>query len=1559
MQGVFGAAMSQSRRSVLRAVLLFCLLHHGVLWADSITASSSTCQSATGIGTQSWSNAARVVASDDSYATASVNDGQVTNWLQCTGYGFSLPSHANISGIAVDIERQVSNTNGADAAVRLVKGGVIGVTDRSDAANYPIGSDGTVAHGGSNDLWGTTWTPANINASNFGVAFAAKKNGTSGNARTLYIDYIRITVSYTLPTRSCVSVANGNWNTAATWNCGAGPGDGPPLYPDNVTINGHTVSVDTSPTVASLTNNSGTLQQSGAVVRSLTVSGAFNNNGTVVDNGGSGSFDLVIGGALTNNGTAFTADNLSVGGATTNNAALTVRSGFVAGGDVTSNNSASFTVANLTFQKSGTQAATFYGSANSVGNFTVNSGTTVSSTNYSSLNLTGTLTNNGTLTLPNTTWTFNGSSAQSVAGTSDSALGNMVLNNAAGLTLNRNVTVAGSLTLTSGKVSTGNYFLDASGTVCPTGLNGGSASSYVIGNLRLRFPNYGATCIYPVGDPSVYAPITVTFPWFAGITGGTLTGSTVGGQHPQIGTSGINSLADVKRYWVLGAAGDTLTSLPVGGSYNATFQFVSNDIIGGALVENFAASRYTSAAWTVPVISLSGYTSNTASVNGMTAFGSYVVGQPGAANPGQCSVPSFVPAGVTCYCDSFTGSNMASGIFNSKWTVSTLGPTAFTPAFVSGRLRLTDNNNNEATSATLGAIFPAAGNYISVEFRQFAYNSTTNPGADGIAVTLSDYAVSPNPGAFGGSLGYAQKTGIVGFAGGWLGVGFDEYGNYTNPTEGRIDGPGFLAQVVGVRGSYVTGGTLYSQGYPYLAKSVVQTGSNTIDNRTSTVASRGYYYQVVIDARNYTPANKTALIQVNRDNSCSTDFCPTTGYTNLLSPFDAYAPGFTPTTTQVAVPDYWQLSFTGSTGGSTNIHEIGGLRVCAQTIVPPSGTVASGFNAIDSALSNTPINVQQAGAHIYTKLVGTDFRLNIAVLNSTATAVDTTYAATSNKNVTVELIDNSTSSNQSTACSAKTGVIGAPLSMTFSATDKGFKLSPIFNVASAYQNVIVRIKDGTTTGCSTDSFAIRPSSLTSVTAKSGTTTLVASSNGVSTTTTVAAGANFTLTTTASPAANYNGTPSIATTKVTDFVSGNTSAPLSCAFGMGDTSTGVARATCQYNEVGYFSLAADAVIDSSFTLVDQAKGDCLGNSSSNTIDSNGKYGCNIGSPTATSWGRFIPDHFALSAVALTNRNELGSCSSRNTDGYTYMGEPLGVAFSLTARAAGGSTTANYDFAKGYSRLTVGNWLTGGGGAPLDSNSLNLWGLDNPASPATKTTFASGTGTRFAFTGTAASANCTGTPVNRWCAGVANFSGALTLSRAAAPDGPFNSFALGIAPRDLDSVVLQGSALNLDVDQDASHASERANLGATSMRFGLLQLTTAYGSELLPLAVRTEARYWNGTAFILNGQDNCTAIQADNVAAARVSGVSSATLASPSVTAISAGRGGLRFATPGVRSTFRICVDAGSDANCAATTTANLGYLTGRWDGSASYDRDPSARAAFGLNRGAYLYYRENY
>src|SRR5262249_32588212 len=140
------------------------------------------------------------VSSNNSYATATV-DGTTTNYLRCLSYGFNIPSGATIVGIEVNVERKSSRTsNGGseDAAMRLVKGGTIQTTDRSSGTTYPTG-DVVETHGSPTDLWGTTWTPADINSTNFGAAFAATKPSGGGNSHTISVDHMQVTVYYPLP----------------------------------------------------------------------------------------------------------------------------------------------------------------------------------------------------------------------------------------------------------------------------------------------------------------------------------------------------------------------------------------------------------------------------------------------------------------------------------------------------------------------------------------------------------------------------------------------------------------------------------------------------------------------------------------------------------------------------------------------------------------------------------------------------------------------------------------------------------------------------------------------------------------------------------------------------------------------------------------------------------------------------------------------------------------------------------------------------------------------------------------------------------------------------------------------------------------------------------------------------------------------------------------------------------------------------------------------------------------------------------------------------------------
>ena len=264
----------------------------------------------------------------------------------------------------------------------------------------------------------------------------------------------------------------------------------------------------------------------------------------------------------------------------------------------------------------------------------------------------------------------------------------------------------------------------------------------------------------------------------------------------------------------------------------------------------------------------------------------------------QSSINDYaVPPPLTCFDDGFDSAQ----INPDNWVVAQRNNSTL-PSVQNGRLRLTQNVTDQATSATFQRLFPGAGNLVTVEFDQFAYKTFGTSGADGMAVVLSDATLTPQPGAFGGPLGYGYKPGISGFAGGWLGVGLDEYGNYAN--EGGNYNLGSRPQAVSIRGS--GSGT---SGYNYLAG----TASNLnppVDSGTN--GNRPHRYRITVDSR----TAGSSLTKVERDTG--------SGYSTLVGPIN-----MTSQSGQAAVPANFLLSLTGSTGSVTNFHEIDNVRICA------------------------------------------------------------------------------------------------------------------------------------------------------------------------------------------------------------------------------------------------------------------------------------------------------------------------------------------------------------------------------------------------------------------------------------------------------------------------------------------------------------------------------------------------------------------------------------------------------------------------------------------------------
>ena len=148
--------------------------------------------------------------------------------------------------------------------------------------------------------------------------------------------------------------------------------------------------------------------------------------------------------------------------------------------------------------------------------------------------------------------------------------------------------------------------------------------------------------------------------------------------------------------------------------------------------------------------------------------------------------------------ESFTG---AAGSTPAGWVFAGTGytPNLTGPADGGGWLRLTDTTNQVATSAYYDYAFNATGATV---YASFDYASWGGTGADGIAFFLFDGSTAFSVGAPGASLGYANRNAESGLAGGYIGVGIDEYRNYSSTDENKIGGtPGLTPDAIAVRGS--------------------------------------------------------------------------------------------------------------------------------------------------------------------------------------------------------------------------------------------------------------------------------------------------------------------------------------------------------------------------------------------------------------------------------------------------------------------------------------------------------------------------------------------------------------------------------------------------------------------------------------------------------------------------------------------------------------------------------------------------------------------------------------
>jgi len=330
---------------------------------------------------------------------------------------------------------------------------------------------------------------------------------------------------------------------------------------------------------------------------------------------------------------------------------------------------------------------------------------------------------------------------------------------------------------------------------------------------------------------------------------------------------------------------------------------------------------------------------------------------------------------------------------------------------------------------------------------------------------------------------------------------------------------------------------------------------------------------------------------------------------------------------------------------------------------------------------------------------------------------------------------------------------------------------------------------------------------------------------------------------------------------------------------------------------------------------------------------------IAASTSATIGRFIPDHFELTGGTVTAANT-------STSSFTYLGQPVLLDYSLTARTANSpaSTTKNYQgsFAK-LDLDDVGTQLSDVGAASSDKDVA--YGVLDTAALASYNNRLSVAGPGSATT---------------WSEGVINVVGLpLTIERGASPEAPVSTVDVGLLVEDSDGV----SLAVLDLDSDAAGAVDTKTLATLpgNLVYGRVFIPPVYGPEIpvgSSLDMPFTVQYFDGSAFVTHTGDSSTNYALWTASCTDADSGDGLVCAEAPMTmpagSVVGGESDPAFVStigrPGLNNTGSLNITVTVDD-----------WLSFDWDSAIAGDEYPSSLVTFGVYRGndRVIYWRENH